>query len=64
MNLDENKKTKIETRLNEGAAIGVCLGCAVGMLFGPDNIVGMVFGISIGMFVGLTIGSCIIKKEK
>lgn len=57
------ENTKIETRSNEGAAVGILLGCAIGMLFVPDNIVGMVFGISIGMFIGLTIGSCIIKKE-
>ena len=48
MNLKEEiEKTKIETRSNEGAITGTILGCAIGMMFGPDNIFGMVFGISV-----------------
>ena len=41
-------------------AIGMCLGCGVGMCFGAafDNIgIGMCLGISVGMCLGLALGS-------
>ena len=47
-------------------AIGMCLGCSIGMCFGVamNNIgVGMCIGISVGMCLGLALGAAQTKKD-
>lgn len=44
-------KTKEETYLSEGMAIGMCMGTSVGMIFGKDN---LVFGMMLGMMIGIS----------
>lgn len=63
MNQTETKV--IKTYITEGSMIGTVFGCAIGIISSKNNVlVGMIFGISICMFIGLTIGSCIMKKDE
>ena len=61
------EKTRHDQKLGSSLAIGMCLGCGVGMCFGValNNIgVGMCIGMSIGMCLGLALGRSNDKTDK
>lgn len=57
--IQHNTKEKDDTYMTEGMAIGMCLGSSLG----AAGVFNIGTGISIGMLLGLGIGSCI-KKVK
>ncbi len=60
-------KQRHDQKLGSSLAIGMCLGCGVGMCFGVamNNIgVGMCIGMSVGMCLGLALGHANDKTDK
>ena len=61
------EKNRRDQKTGTSAAIGMCLGCGVGMCFGValDNIaIGMCIGLSVGMCLGLALGWANDKTDK
>ena len=56
----KNGENVRQTRMNEGACFGICVGIAMG----TSDVMGLPLAIGMGMLMGEVLGMCLKKKDE